>query len=86
MNWALALGSLAGVLGLAWLAGRLGLGGGALADEAEAIAIAEAELPGFIAARAELAPDGQAATVTGVAGERVALRRHGANFVAEVTG
>lgn len=84
MSATLLIGSLAGVLGLALLARLLGLGAAQLADEAEAQAIAEAELPGFIAARAELAADREAATVWGIHGERVCLRRHGAQFVAEM--
>jgi hypothetical protein len=83
MNALLAAGSLAGVIGLALTAKWLGLGAARLADEGEACAIAEAELPGFVAARAELDPDGQAAIVTGIDGAAVRLRRHGANFVAE---
>jgi len=83
MSATLLIGSLAGVLGLALLARLLGLGDARLADEEEAKAIAEAELPGFIAARAELAADREAATVTGIDGDRVRLRRHGAQFVAE---
>lgn len=83
MNALLAAGSLAGVIGLALTAKWLGLGDTRLADEAEARAIAEAELPGFVALRAEVAADGQEATVTGADGGLVRIRRHGANFVAE---
>lgn len=83
MNWALLAGSLAGVLGLALIARLLGLGGAALAHEAEAMRIAEAELPGFVALSAVLAEDRQSALVTGEDGEQVRLRRHGAQFVVE---
>ena len=82
MNWALLAGSLAGVLGLALVAKLLGLGGAELASEAEAMAIAEAERPGFDAVSAVLAEDRQSAVVQGVDGEQVRLRRHGANFIA----
>jgi hypothetical protein len=85
MNWALLAGSLGGVLVLALVAWALGLGGGELADEAEAMRIAEAELPGFIAASAMLAADRQSAVVTGADGSQVKLRKHGAQFVAEPT-
>ena len=82
MNWALLAGSLAGVLGLAALAKLLGLGGAELASEAEAMTIAEAEMPGFVAASAVLAEDRQSAIVTGTDGAQLRLRRHGAQFVA----
>lgn len=82
MNWALLAGSLAGVLGLALVARLLGLGGGELADEAEAIRIAEAELPGFTAVSAELAEDRLSAVVLGADGSRLKVRQHGAQFVA----
>ena len=83
MNWALVAGSLAGVLGLALVARLLGLGDARLADADEAMRIAEAELPGFVAASAIVADDGQSATVTGADGVLVRLRRHGAHFVAD---
>ena len=85
MNWALLAGSLAGVLGLALIARLLGLGGAALADEAEAVRIAEAELPGFEAVAAVLGDDRQSANVTGTDGRVVQLRRHGAHFVSDNT-
>jgi hypothetical protein len=83
MNWALLAGSLAGVLGLALIAKLLGLGGAELASEAEAMAIAEAERPGFVAVSAVLAEDRQSAVVTGTDGRQLRIRRHGAQFVAE---
>jgi hypothetical protein len=82
MNWALLAGSLAGVLGLALAAKLLGLGGAELASEQEAMAIAEAERPGFVAVSAVLAEDRQSAVVTGADGTSLHLKRHGANFVA----
>ena len=83
MNWALLAGSLAGVLGLALIARLLGLGGAELANEEEAMRIAEAERPGFVAVSADLADDRQSAVVAGENGEQVRLRRHGAQFVAD---
>jgi predicted phage tail protein len=81
MNWALLAGSLAGVLGLAVVARLLGLGGGELADEAEAMRIAEAEMPGFRAVSAQLADDRRSALVTGADGTTLRVRQHGAQFV-----
>lgn len=83
MNWALLAGSLAGVVGLALVAKLLGLGGGELADEAEAMRIAEAEVPGFTAVSAVLGKDRLSAIVTGENSQTVRLRQHGAQFVAE---
>lgn len=83
MNWLLLGGSLAGVFGLALVAKLLGLGGGHIANADEAMRIAEAELPGFVAASAVIAEDKESATVTGADGAIVRLRRHGAQFVAE---
>lgn len=83
MNWTLLAGSLAGVVVLALVAKWLGLGGGELSDEAEAMRIAEAEMPGFRALSAELADDRRSAVVTGADGERLRVRQHGAQFVAE---
>lgn len=85
MNWTLLAGSLAGVLGLAAVAKLLGLGGGELASEKDAMAIAEAELPGFVAVSAELAEDRQSAVVRGSDGSDLHLRRHGAQFVVDRT-
>ena len=85
MNWALLAGSLAGVLGLALVAKLLGLGGAELASEAEAMRIAEAERPGFVAVSAVLSEDRQSALVAGADGQRLRIRRHGAQFVAEHT-
>lgn len=83
MSWLLLGGSLAGVLGLALIAHLLGLGGARLADEAEAMAIAEEERPGFRAVGAVLDDDGESATVSGEDGHSLRLRRHGAHFVVE---
>lgn len=82
MNWWLLAGSLAGVLALTGVAWLLGLGGAELTDEAEAMAIAEAELPEFEAVSAEVGEDRMSAIVVGADGSRVTIRRHGARFVA----
>ena len=83
MNWALLAGSLAGVLSLALVAKLLGLGGGELEDEGEAMRIAEAEMPGFQAVAAELAEDRRSALVQGADARTLRVRQHGAQFVAE---
>jgi hypothetical protein len=83
MSWALLAGSMAGVLGLALLAKLLGLGGGELADEAEAMRNPEAEIPGLLAVSADLAEDRRSALVKGADGSRIKVRQHGAQFVAE---
>lgn len=74
-------GSIAAVVLLALAARLFGLGGGALADAAEARDTAEATLSGFAAGRVWLDRDRQAALVEGE-GEVAVLRRHGARFVA----
>ena len=81
MSWTLLAGSLAGVLVLAGLARMLGLGEAELVDEAEAMAIAEAEVPGFEAVSAVVAEDRRSAVVTGMDGRTLRLRQHGAHFV-----
>jgi hypothetical protein len=83
MNWTLLAGSLAGVLGLALIAKLLGLGGAELTSEEEAMAIAEAERPGFVALSAVLADDRQSAVVRGRDGAEVRVRQHGAQFVVD---
>lgn len=83
MSWLLLGGSLAGVFGLALIARLLGLGGARIADETEAMRIAEAERPGFRAVAATLGDDGESATVSGEDGRELRLRRHGAHFVVE---
>jgi hypothetical protein len=83
MNWALLAGSLGGVLGLALVARLLGLGGAELTSEDEAMAIAAAERPGFVAVSAALSDDRQSAVVVGADGGQLRVRRHGANFVTD---
>ncbi len=75
-------GSILAVLLLAGIARLLGLGGAALAGEAEARDTAEAMLPGFEpCGRAWLDRDRAGAVVEGADGVAV-VRRHGARFVA----
>ena len=80
MNLPLLLGSIAGVLVLAWIAWMLRLGGAAIGGEAEARRIAEESLTGFAAAEAVVSSDGAAALVRGVDGTLVLLKVHGANI------
>ena len=74
-------GSLAGVLGLAWFAHWLRLGGDARLDEAEARDLAEAQ--GYAGDDVALDRAGMAALVRDDDRGFLLIRRHGANFVAE---
>jgi len=71
-------GSLVAVLGLAGIAALLRLGGGAIANEREAMTAAEEAIAGFAAEHAVLGSDGRAALVHGVDGSVVLLKLHGA--------
>jgi hypothetical protein len=77
MDWLLVAGSLAGVLALAAAAWLLGLGGGTITGEAEAMREAEDALSGFRAARALVSRDRRAALVRGIDGELALLKVHG---------
>lgn len=81
MNWLPLAGSIAGVLGLAWVARLLGLGGAAIGSDAEARGIAEESLAGFSAETAIVSSDGAAALVRGDDGSLMLLKVHGANIV-----
>ena len=70
-------GSLVAILTLAGVAWLLKLGGGTIADEAQAMADAEAILSGFDAERAVLAEDHKAALVHGRDGSVALLKIHG---------
>jgi hypothetical protein len=70
-------GSVAAILVLAAIAWGLKLGGGTIADEAQAMADAEAILSGFDAERAVLASDHKAAIVHGRDGSVALLKIHG---------
>lgn len=82
MNWLLLVGSLAGVLGLAWVARMLELGGATIGGEAEACRLAEQSQTGFVAETAIVAYDGKAALVRGHDGSWMALKVHGAQVAA----
>lgn len=69
--------AVAVMVAFAWL---LRLGGGVLAGEAEAMAAAEALLPGFDAERAVVGSDGRAALVPGADGSLAVLKMHGARI------
>lgn len=78
MNKLIELGaSLIAILTLAGVAWALKLGGGTIADEAQAMRDAEAILSGFDAERAVLASDGKAALVHGRDGSVALLKVHG---------
>jgi len=75
-------GSLAAILVLAAIAWGLKLGGGTIADEAQAMTDAEAILSGFDAERAVLASDHKAALVHGRDGSVALLKIHGSQVAA----
>jgi hypothetical protein len=75
-------GSVVAVLALAGIAWALKLGGRKIADEAEAIATAEAMLSGFEAERAVVGSDGLAALVHGRDESLAVLKVHGARIAA----
>ncbi|HEX8300898.1 hypothetical protein [Sphingomonas sp.] len=75
-------GSLAAILMLAGMARLLGLGGGGIADEAQAMAEAEAMLSGFEAMRAVVGSDGRAALVHGADGSVALIKQHGSQLAA----
>jgi hypothetical protein len=77
----LAAGSLGAVLGLAGLAAMLRLGGAPrLADGDQAIAVAQALVPGFDGAAAIVATGGDIAAVAGADGSLVLIEPMGARF------
>jgi hypothetical protein len=82
MNWLLMIGSIAGVLGLAWAARLLGLGGGGIEDEAHARRLAEESQLAFTADRVFLAADRRYALVRGLDARWVVLKLHGAQVAA----
>lgn len=77
-------GSLIAILVLAGIAWALRLGGDGIADEAQAMAEAEAALSGFVAERAVVARDGRAALVRGADGSIAVLKLHGARVAARL--
>ncbi|GAA0736941.1 hypothetical protein [Sphingomonas japonica] len=82
MNWTLLVGSLGAILALAGTARWLGLGGIAIADDAQAIAAAQAAVAGFEAIAAQVDREGRAALVEGADGSAVVLKAAGARIAA----
>ena len=77
--------SLAAIFALAWLAGRMGLGGDVrLRDEAEAKALAQAALCDFEPVDMVLDRAGIGALLRDGNGRIVLLRRHGVHFAARL--
>lgn len=81
MSWPLLAGSIAGVLGLAFLAWMLRLGGGAIEGEEEAMRIARENLHDFEPDAAFVSENGGAALVLG-RGEAALLKQHGVHVAA----
>lgn len=82
MNWVLMLGSLAGVLALAFIAWLLGLGGGGIDDAAAAMQHAEDAVGDFAATGAVIAENGHGGLVFGDDGSVVLLKQHGVRIAA----
>ena len=82
MDWPVLAGSVTGVLGLVLAAWWLGLGGGAIDGEAEALRAAEEAQVGFVAESAVVSSDRQAALVRCGDGSVVLLKVHGAHISA----
>ena len=80
--------SLAAVLVIAWLTGRMGLGpsGPAIRDEAHALALAEEAECGFVGVEAWVDADGRAAIVRDRAGDAMLVRAHGVAHAARRIG
>ena len=81
MNWISLAGSLAAVLVVAWLVGRLGLGRPAPLDEAAARRAAEETFIGHRFGAVALDRDGRAALVESAGGEIALVRAHGDKWV-----
>lgn len=80
MNWWLVAGSLAAVLLLAGIARLLGLGGVTSLTCEEAVALADALVPGFEGRVAIVSTDGHRAAVAAGAGDLVLIEPLGARF------
>ena len=78
MNLPLLIGSIVGVLILAWAAWMLGLGGASIPDEAEARRLAEESDVTFTATEAWVSTDHKSALVHGRDGSWTVLKVHGA--------
>ena len=81
MNLPLLIGSIVGVLVLAWAAWMLGLGGAAISDEAEALRLAQDSDVAFAAEQAWVSADHKSALVHGGDGTWMVLKVHGAQVV-----
>ncbi|MFC3712390.1 hypothetical protein ACFOMD_07405 [Sphingoaurantiacus capsulatus] len=79
-------GSIAAVLLVSWLVGRLGLGRGAKLDAATARRIAGDTYIGHRFDEVVIDRDNRGALVAGSAGEVVLLRAHGDKWVARLLG
>ena len=81
MNLPLLIGSIIGVLVLAWAAWMLGLGGAAIPDEAEALRLAQDSDVAFVAEHAWVSTDRRSALVRGRDASWMVLKVHGAQVV-----
>lgn len=80
-----AAASLLAILGLGWMAGKLGLGTDTrIRDEAHARALAAEAVSGFEAADLALDRAGIGALLRDRQGQVMLLKRHGAHFVARL--
>jgi hypothetical protein len=78
-------GSLVAILALAWLAGRLGLGGDPrIRDEAHARVLANEAVEGFEPVAIAVDRAGTGALLRDAAGRQMLLRRHGAMWAARL--
>ena len=78
-------GSLLAILGLAWLAHRLGLGGDTrIRDEAHLRELAEEALYGFEPVDLAIDRSGMGALARDAEGRVMLLRRHGAHFASRL--
>lgn len=80
MDWIVLGGSLAAICAVAALVHFLRLGGASIADEREAMQLAEDNLSGFTPSSAIISSDGQSAIVTGSDNQAALVKRHGAWF------
>jgi hypothetical protein len=77
--------SIVGIVMLAGLAFLLGFRRNPDLDEAAARSLAEAALPGFVAAASDVDPAARTATVTGRDGRVATVRPHGDRWVVSLT-
>ena len=78
-------GSLLAILALAWLVSRLGLGQGRrIADEAEAVFLAQEAVDGFEPIATAIDADGRGALLRSKTGALMLLKVHGAHVAARL--